>query len=93
MVELCQQVTKETMPISVVFPSASTTVEELPVHFRAPLHLPAYDGTTHSIEYTRKFENAALLHKCIDGVKCHVFSYYTNKFCPAMVRPTSSWIS
>ncbi|KAL0451239.1 UNVERIFIED_CONTAM: hypothetical protein Slati_1102000 [Sesamum latifolium] len=37
-------------------------MEELHVHFRAPSHLPAYDGTTDQAKHIRKFENAALLH-------------------------------
>ncbi|KAL0423319.1 UNVERIFIED_CONTAM: hypothetical protein Sradi_0866700 [Sesamum radiatum] len=47
--------------------------EELPAHFRAPFHLPAYDGTTDPAEHIRMFENAALLYKYTNGVKCCVF--------------------
>ncbi|KAK4411860.1 hypothetical protein Sango_0259000 [Sesamum angolense] len=47
--------------------------EELPAHFRAPFHLPAYDGTTDPAEHIRMFENAALLYRYTDGVKCRVF--------------------
>ncbi|KAL0402166.1 UNVERIFIED_CONTAM: hypothetical protein Slati_4246500 [Sesamum latifolium] len=47
--------------------------EELPAHFLAPSHLPAYDGTTDLAEHIRKFENAALLHRYSYGIKCRVF--------------------
>ncbi|KAL0310154.1 UNVERIFIED_CONTAM: hypothetical protein Scaly_2956200 [Sesamum calycinum] len=37
--------------------------EELPTHFQAPSHLPAYDGTTDPGEHIHKYENATLLHR------------------------------
>ncbi|KAL0399334.1 UNVERIFIED_CONTAM: hypothetical protein Sradi_2276700 [Sesamum radiatum] len=68
MVELRQQVAKETMlaepDISI---SEHIMMEELPAHFRAPSYLPAYYGTTDPAEYIRKFENAVLLHRMSSG--------------------------
>ncbi|KAL0448376.1 UNVERIFIED_CONTAM: hypothetical protein Slati_1394000 [Sesamum latifolium] len=37
-------------------------VEELPAHFRATSHLPAYNGATDPAVHLCKFENATLLH-------------------------------
>ncbi|KAL0278050.1 UNVERIFIED_CONTAM: hypothetical protein Sradi_7300400 [Sesamum radiatum] len=64
MVELCQQVAKDTMPTKcgVTF-SEHIMTEELPAHFRAPSDLPAYDGTIDLTEHIRKFEYATLLHR------------------------------
>ncbi|KAL0411517.1 UNVERIFIED_CONTAM: hypothetical protein Slati_3741400 [Sesamum latifolium] len=74
MVELCQQVANETLPTERGIPfSKHIMMEELPTHFRTPSHLPTYGGTTDPAEHIRKFENAALLHKYIDGIKCRVF--------------------
>ncbi|KAL0311563.1 UNVERIFIED_CONTAM: hypothetical protein Sangu_2451000 [Sesamum angustifolium] len=74
MVELRQHVTKETMPAQRGIPfSKHIMAEELPAHFRAPSHIPAYDGTTDAAEHIRKFENATLLHRYTDGIKCPVF--------------------
>ncbi|KAL0453853.1 UNVERIFIED_CONTAM: hypothetical protein Slati_1363400 [Sesamum latifolium] len=74
MVELRQQVAKETLPAEqgISF-SEHIMIEEFLAHFRAPLHLSAYDGTTDPIEHIRKFENAALLHKYTDSIKCRIF--------------------
>ncbi|KAL0454828.1 UNVERIFIED_CONTAM: hypothetical protein Slati_0822000 [Sesamum latifolium] len=52
MVELHQQVTKETMPTKCSIPfSDYIMVEELPAHFRAPSHLPTYDSAFHPAEH------------------------------------------
>ncbi|KAL0313134.1 UNVERIFIED_CONTAM: hypothetical protein Sradi_5712700 [Sesamum radiatum] len=69
MVELREQVTKETMPTERGIPfSEDIMVEELPAHFRALLHLLlAYDGTTDPVEDICKPENTTLLHKYTDG--------------------------
>ncbi|KAL0428115.1 UNVERIFIED_CONTAM: hypothetical protein Slati_2986300 [Sesamum latifolium] len=46
-VELLQQVAKETLPTERGIPfSEHIMMEEFPAHFRARSHLPAYDGTT-----------------------------------------------
>ncbi|KAL0444289.1 UNVERIFIED_CONTAM: hypothetical protein Slati_2151600 [Sesamum latifolium] len=74
MVELYQQVAKETMPAECVIPfNEHIMMEELLAHFRAPSHLPSYNGTTDPAEHIRKFENAALLHRHTDGIKCRIF--------------------
>ncbi|KAL0402437.1 UNVERIFIED_CONTAM: hypothetical protein Slati_4273600 [Sesamum latifolium] len=74
MVELRQQVAKETLPTERGIPlSKHIMMEELPAHFRAPSHLPAYDGTTDPAEHIRKFENAILLHRYTDSIKYRVF--------------------
>ncbi|KAL0411923.1 UNVERIFIED_CONTAM: hypothetical protein Slati_3782000 [Sesamum latifolium] len=74
MVELCQQVARDTLPAEWGIPfSEHIMIEELPAHFRAPLHLSAYDGTTDPAKHICKFENAVLLHMYTDGLKCHVF--------------------
>ncbi|KAL0405136.1 UNVERIFIED_CONTAM: hypothetical protein Slati_3827500 [Sesamum latifolium] len=44
--------------------------EELLVHFRAPSHLPAYNGTIDPAEHIRKFKNAALLHRSFAEFRC-----------------------
>ncbi|KAL0444520.1 UNVERIFIED_CONTAM: hypothetical protein Slati_2174700 [Sesamum latifolium] len=73
MVELHQQVAKETLPAERAIPfSEHIMIEEFPAHFRAPSHLPAYDGTTDSAGHIRKFDNAALLHMYTDSNKCCV---------------------
>ncbi|KAL0415863.1 UNVERIFIED_CONTAM: hypothetical protein Slati_3418200 [Sesamum latifolium] len=74
MVELRQQVAKETLPTKHGIPfSEHIMMEELPAHFRAPSHLPAYDGTTDPAEHIYKFGNAARLHRYTDGIKYRVF--------------------
>ncbi|KAL0381940.1 UNVERIFIED_CONTAM: hypothetical protein Slati_4608200 [Sesamum latifolium] len=45
---------------------------------RTPFELPhsgiaEYDGTTDPMEHLSRFENAALLHRYTDGIKCRVF--------------------
>ncbi|KAL0434577.1 UNVERIFIED_CONTAM: hypothetical protein Slati_2792000 [Sesamum latifolium] len=67
-------VAKKTLPTEHGIPfSENIMMEELPAHFRSPSHLPAYDGTTDPVEHIHKFENAALLHRYTDGIKCRVF--------------------
>ncbi|KAL0453930.1 UNVERIFIED_CONTAM: hypothetical protein Slati_1371100 [Sesamum latifolium] len=46
--------------------------DELPVNCRTPA-IAEYDGTTDPQEHLSRFENAALLHRYIDGIKCRVF--------------------
>ncbi|KAL0377220.1 UNVERIFIED_CONTAM: hypothetical protein Scaly_0839600 [Sesamum calycinum] len=67
---MCQQ----TMPTKcgILF-SEHIMAEELLARVRAPSHLSAYDGTFDSAEHIHKFENAALLHRYTDGIKCRVF--------------------
>ncbi|KAL0405201.1 UNVERIFIED_CONTAM: hypothetical protein Slati_3834000 [Sesamum latifolium] len=73
-VELRQQVANETLPTKRGIPfSEHIIMEELPAHFRAPSHLPAYDGTTDPAKHICKFENAALLHRYTDGIKYRTF--------------------
>ncbi|KAL0458201.1 UNVERIFIED_CONTAM: hypothetical protein Slati_0447300 [Sesamum latifolium] len=68
MVELRHQVTKETTSAERGIPFTEHIVmEELPGHFRAPSHLPAYDGNTNPAKNICKFENAALLYSYTNG--------------------------
>ncbi|KAL0453054.1 UNVERIFIED_CONTAM: hypothetical protein Slati_1283500 [Sesamum latifolium] len=46
-------------------------VDELPVNCRNPA-ITEYDGTTDPLEHLACFENAALLHRYTDGIKCRV---------------------
>ncbi|KAL0455629.1 UNVERIFIED_CONTAM: hypothetical protein Slati_0902100 [Sesamum latifolium] len=46
--------------------------DELPLNCRTPA-IAEYDGTTDPIEHLSRFENAALLHRYTDGIKCRVF--------------------
>ncbi|KAL0405953.1 UNVERIFIED_CONTAM: hypothetical protein Slati_3909200 [Sesamum latifolium] len=48
------------------------TADELPVNCRTPA-IAEYDGTTNPQEHPSRFENAALLHRYTDGIKCRVF--------------------
>ncbi|KAK4391442.1 hypothetical protein Sango_1922000 [Sesamum angolense] len=50
--------------------SADIMTEELPTHFNASLHLPAYNGTADPTEHISKHENTTLLYKYTDGIKC-----------------------
>ncbi|KAL0284795.1 UNVERIFIED_CONTAM: hypothetical protein Sradi_7188900 [Sesamum radiatum] len=46
--------------------------DELPMNCRTPA-ITEYDGTSDPMEHLSRFENAALLHQYIDGIKCRVF--------------------
>ncbi|KAL0345371.1 UNVERIFIED_CONTAM: hypothetical protein Sradi_4368400 [Sesamum radiatum] len=46
--------------------------DELSVNCRTP-SIAEYDGTTDPQEHLSRFENAALLHRYTDGIKCLVF--------------------
>ncbi|KAL0375579.1 UNVERIFIED_CONTAM: hypothetical protein Scaly_0675500 [Sesamum calycinum] len=46
--------------------------DELSVNYCTPT-IAKYDGTTNPHEHLSHFENAALLHRYTDGIKCHVF--------------------
>ncbi|KAL0439293.1 UNVERIFIED_CONTAM: hypothetical protein Slati_2412300 [Sesamum latifolium] len=46
--------------------------DELPVNYWTPA-IAEYDGTTDPQEHLSRFENAALLHRYTDGIKCRVF--------------------
>ncbi|KAL0313191.1 UNVERIFIED_CONTAM: hypothetical protein Sradi_5718400 [Sesamum radiatum] len=45
---------------------------ELPMNCRTPA-IAEYDGTSYPMEHLSRFENATLLHRYIDGIKCRVF--------------------
>ncbi|KAL0411423.1 UNVERIFIED_CONTAM: hypothetical protein Slati_3732000 [Sesamum latifolium] len=61
--KLRQQVNKEILPTERGVPFGEHIMaEELPTHFRAPTHLPMYDGSADPAEHICNFENAALLH-------------------------------
>ncbi|KAL0430756.1 UNVERIFIED_CONTAM: hypothetical protein Sradi_0701600 [Sesamum radiatum] len=47
-------------------------VDELPLNCRTPA-IAEYDGTTDPIDHLSHFENATLLHRYTDGIKCRVF--------------------
>ncbi|KAL0433851.1 UNVERIFIED_CONTAM: hypothetical protein Slati_2719400 [Sesamum latifolium] len=46
--------------------------DELPMNCRTPT-IAEYDGTSDPMEHVSRFENAALLHRYTDGIKCRVF--------------------
>ncbi|KAL0458946.1 UNVERIFIED_CONTAM: hypothetical protein Slati_0521800 [Sesamum latifolium] len=46
--------------------------DELPLNCRTPA-IAEYDGTTDPMEHLSRFENAALLHRYTNGIKCRVF--------------------
>ncbi|KAL0445747.1 UNVERIFIED_CONTAM: Pro-Pol polyprotein [Sesamum latifolium] len=46
--------------------------DELPMNCRTPA-IAEYDGTTDPMEHLSRFENAALLHRYANGIKCRVF--------------------
>ncbi|KAL0404656.1 UNVERIFIED_CONTAM: hypothetical protein Sradi_2106400 [Sesamum radiatum] len=48
------------------------TSDELPMNCRTPAIIE-YDGTTDPMEHLARFENAALLHRYTDGIRCRVF--------------------
>ncbi|KAL0324971.1 UNVERIFIED_CONTAM: hypothetical protein Sradi_5066400 [Sesamum radiatum] len=74
MMEFCQEVRNEALLPKHSIPfSAEIMTKELPIHFRAPSHLPAYNGTTNPAEHILKLENATLQHMYTDCIKCHIF--------------------
>ncbi|KAL0439540.1 UNVERIFIED_CONTAM: hypothetical protein Slati_2437000 [Sesamum latifolium] len=46
--------------------------DELPLNCRTPA-IAEYDSTTDPMEHLSRFENAALLHRYTNGIKCRVF--------------------
>ncbi|KAL0290206.1 UNVERIFIED_CONTAM: hypothetical protein Sradi_7054400 [Sesamum radiatum] len=46
--------------------------DELPMNCRTPA-IAEYDDTLDPMEHLSRFENAALLHRYTDGIKCRVF--------------------
>ncbi|KAL0313320.1 UNVERIFIED_CONTAM: hypothetical protein Sradi_5731300 [Sesamum radiatum] len=46
--------------------------DELPLNCQTPA-IAEYTGTTDPMEHLSRFENAALLHRYTDGIKCRVF--------------------
>ncbi|KAL0406281.1 UNVERIFIED_CONTAM: hypothetical protein Slati_3942000 [Sesamum latifolium] len=46
--------------------------DELPLNCRTPA-IAEYDGTTDPMEHLSRYENAALLHRYTDRIKCRVF--------------------
>ncbi|KAL0463041.1 UNVERIFIED_CONTAM: hypothetical protein Slati_0191700 [Sesamum latifolium] len=58
-------------------------VDELPMNYRTPT-IAEYDGTTDPMEHLSGFENAALLHRYTDGIKCRV---------GAFARATQQWFN
>ncbi|KAL0363932.1 UNVERIFIED_CONTAM: hypothetical protein Sangu_0490800 [Sesamum angustifolium] len=46
--------------------------DELPANCRKPA-ITEYDGTTDPQEHLSRFENATLLHRYMDEIKCRVF--------------------
>ncbi|KAL0313200.1 UNVERIFIED_CONTAM: hypothetical protein Sradi_5719300 [Sesamum radiatum] len=46
--------------------------DKLPLNCRTPA-IPEYNGTADPMEHLPRFENAAILHRCTDGIKCRVF--------------------
>ncbi|KAL0288937.1 UNVERIFIED_CONTAM: hypothetical protein Sradi_7084500 [Sesamum radiatum] len=46
--------------------------DELPLNCHTPA-ITEYDGTMDPMEHLSRFENAALLHRYTDGIKCRVF--------------------
>ncbi|KAL0445414.1 UNVERIFIED_CONTAM: hypothetical protein Slati_2264100 [Sesamum latifolium] len=59
--------------------------DELPVNYRTPV-IPEYDGTTDPQEHLSRFENAALLHRYTDSIKCRVFAI-------TFARATQQWFN
>ncbi|KAL0458651.1 UNVERIFIED_CONTAM: hypothetical protein Slati_0492300 [Sesamum latifolium] len=60
--------------------------DELPMSCRT-LAIAEYDSTTDPQEHLSQFENAALLHRYIDGIKCRVFVTIFSPGRAAMVQP------
>ncbi|KAL0289408.1 UNVERIFIED_CONTAM: hypothetical protein Sradi_7074600 [Sesamum radiatum] len=48
-------------------------MDQLPANYRTPA-ITEYDGTTDPQEHLSRFENAALLHRYTDGIKCQFAS-------------------
>ncbi|KAL0391483.1 UNVERIFIED_CONTAM: hypothetical protein Slati_4533400 [Sesamum latifolium] len=46
--------------------------DELPANCHTPV-ITEYDSTTDLLEHLSHFENASLLHRYTDGIKCHIF--------------------
>ncbi|XP_073137841.1 uncharacterized protein [Henckelia pumila] len=59
--------------------------EELPPNFKQPT-LGEYDGSSDSEEHLGRFENAALLHRYLDAIKCWVFL-------TTLVRSAQQWFN
>ncbi|KAL0416458.1 UNVERIFIED_CONTAM: hypothetical protein Slati_3477700 [Sesamum latifolium] len=58
--------------------------DELSINCRTPT-IAEYDGTTDPMEHLERFENAAILHRYTDGIKCRVF---ITTFARAALRKT-----
>ncbi|XP_073153009.1 uncharacterized protein [Henckelia pumila] len=59
--------------------------EELPANFKQP-NLWEYDGSSDPEEHLGRFENAALLHRYLDAIKCRVFL-------TTLVRSAQQWFN
>ncbi|XP_073137955.1 uncharacterized protein [Henckelia pumila] len=59
--------------------------EELPTNFKQPT-LGEYDGSSDPEEHLGRFENAALLHRYSDAIKCRVFL-------TTLVRSAQQWFN
>ncbi|KAL0456596.1 UNVERIFIED_CONTAM: hypothetical protein Slati_0998800 [Sesamum latifolium] len=59
--------------------------DELPMNCQTPT-ITEYDGTTDPVEHLAHFENAALLHRYTDGIKCRVFV-------TTFARATQQWFN
>ncbi|XP_073120897.1 uncharacterized protein [Henckelia pumila] len=59
--------------------------EELPANFKQPT-LGEYDGSSDPEEHLGRFENAALLHRYSDAIKCRVFL-------TTLVRSAQQWFN
>ncbi|KAL8546981.1 hypothetical protein ACS0TY_006628 [Phlomoides rotata] len=49
-----------------------------------------YDGTTDPYDHLVRFENSALLHRFVEGVKCRVVFNHTLLGRPTMVWPVGA---
>ncbi|XP_073151849.1 uncharacterized protein [Henckelia pumila] len=65
--------------------SAEILESELPKNFKFP-HVGEYDGKGDPEEHLSRFENAALLHKYSDPIKCRVFLN-------TLIGPTQQWFN
>ncbi|KAL0295203.1 UNVERIFIED_CONTAM: hypothetical protein Sradi_6846700 [Sesamum radiatum] len=59
--------------------------DELPMNYRTPA-IAEYEGTSDPMEHLSLFENAALLPRYIDGIKCRVFV-------TTFARATQQWFN